>query len=150
MLVLEVALGIVLAVFVIAYLGELIAILLFGFGATLLIALFLLSILLLYSIYEGLSISNLLAFVIFIGALVLVFSWKSKSERIKCNLELEIKNRKDMGYDTSELDAQLKNIEADALEAAAMSEAIRVSRIKVSRRRLEKEINRRKALGYDK
>ena len=157
MLILQIALGILLGVFLLAYLGD---ILVLGVGAIILIAGVSLIALIGIFLYEAITLPIVLTLSALLITIFLLYKFFESNLYLKKSLRKQIKNREDLGYLSVELKEKLKKIEADELQAniktkelndknTAMSDDYK-SLVKSLGKDKAKEIARRRSLGYKK
>lgn len=157
MLILQIALGIVLGGFLLAYFSE---ILLLGVSAVILIVGILLIALVGVFLYEAVTLNVVLLVSAILISLYLLNKFFKCDWYLKKSLMKQIKNREDLGYEAIELKEKLKKIEDDELIANIKKKEIvekkitmrndYKSLIKSSSKDNAKEIARRRSLGYDK
>lgn len=160
MLILQIAVGIVLGVILLAYIGDII---LLGIGALVIIVVLSLIAVAGIFLYESISALTIIQSAVVLLALFLIIKWNTKDEKIKKAIMAQIQRRKSLGYDTTDLRNRLDKIEAEevkqateqaikAKEDAAIKYANKVKNktvARVSGKALAKEQERRRALGYD-
>jgi uncharacterized membrane protein YraQ (UPF0718 family) len=157
MLIIEIALGIVLGGFLLAYLGD---ILVLGIGAFILIAIVLLIAVVGIFLYEAITLYVVLSLLAIFIALYLLNKFFQCNWYLKKSLRKQIKNREDLGYEPFDLKDKLKKIEDDEHQSNVKSKELNdkkismkndyKSLIKSSSKAKAKEIARRRSLGYDK
>lgn len=157
MLILQIALGIVLGGFLLAYLSE---ILVLGFGAIILVVGIVIIALIGMLLYETITMSFVIGLIVVVAFLFFLNKLLSSNWYLKKSLRKQIKNREGLGYEPFDLKEKLKKIEDDELQADVKSKELNEKKIlmkndyklliKSSSRAKAKEIARRRSLGYDK
>ena len=133
MLILQIAVGIVLGVIALKYIGEILALGLVAIIA--IVALWLIAVIGFY-LFEGITSNSVVAAITLITVCFIFFKVYLKSDNIKKILRDRIARREALGYDTTDLKLKLKEFEDKELEANESKQ-------------LSKERERRKSLGYD-
>ena len=156
MLILQIAIGIVLGGFLLAYLAE---ILVLGIGAIILIALVLIIALVGIFLYEVISLYVLLVLASIFITLFLSNKFFLSNWYIKKSLIKQIKDREDLGYEALDLRERLNKIVADELQSNSKVKELSDKKIAMSNdfksltktlnKNKAKEIARRRSLGYD-
>ncbi len=149
MLILQIAIGIVIAVIALNYLEEILAI-----GLVAIIAIVALGLIAVVGIYlfKGITTSSFIAAISLIVACLIFFKIYLKGENIQRILRDRISRREALGYDTTDLRLKLKELQDKELESNKLkliSKDKDRSSIKISERDLAKEKERRRSLGYD-
>lgn len=157
MLILQIALGIVLGGFILAYFGE---ILVLGVGAIILIAIVLLIAVVGIFLYEAITLYVVLSLIAFFVALFILNKFFQCNWYLKKSLRKQIKDREVLGYEPVELKEKLNKIEANEIQASIKAKELSEKKIamnndyksliKSSSKSKAKEIARRRSLGYDK
>jgi len=160
MLILQIAVGIVLGVILLAYIGDII---LLGLGALVIIVVLSLIAVAGIFLYESFSALTVIQSAVVLLALFLIIKWNTKGDKIKKAIIAQIQRRKSLGYDTTDLRNRLDKIEAEEAEQAT-KQAIKAKEdaairnankeknkavARVSGKAMAKEQERRRLLGYD-
>jgi hypothetical protein len=160
MLILQIAVGIVLGVILLAYIGDII---LLGLGALVIIVVLSLIAVAGIFLYESFSALTVIQSAVVLLALFLIIKWNTKGDKIKKAIIAQIQRRKSLGYDTTDLRNRLDKIEAEEAEQAT-KQAIKAKEdaairnankeknkavARVSGKAMAKEQERRRALGYE-
>ena len=159
MLILEIALGVLLGGLFLRYLHYF---LVFGFLAMALIACLAMVVLAVF-LLVGFSPNILIAVFCMLVLFYFLLKWKIPHEKSTFAIQNQINKRKALGYDVSNLEGRLQAIEAEyemkkSLESIRLKEEVAVrnaakeiakTRSKVSKWALDKELKRRKSLGYE-
>jgi len=156
-LILQIALGIVLGGFLLAYWGEILTL---GVGAILLVVAIALVGLGGIFIYEAITFNVVLTLLAIVVVIFLINKLFPTNWYLKKSLRKQIKDRENLGYESIALKEKLKIIEADELKANIKAEELKSKKIamnadyktliKSSSKAKAKEIARRRSLGYDK
>jgi len=156
-LILQIALGIVLGGFLLAYWGEILTL---GVGAILLVVAIALVGLGGIFIYEAITFNLVLTLLAIVVVIFLINKLFPTNWYLKKSLRKQIKDRENLGYESIALKEKLKIIEADELKANIKAEELKSKKIamnadyktliKSSSKAKAKEIARRRSLGYDK
>lgn len=134
MLILQIAIGIVLGAFLLAYIGE---VLVLGLAAIILIiTLWLIGIIGFY-LFEGITSNVAIAIIVLIVACFVSLKIYLKGNNYQKILRERIVKRESLGYDVSDLKMKLKALEDE--DASILQHDA-----------LAKERERRRSLGYDK
>ena len=157
MLILQIALGIVLGVFLLTYLAEIFVL---GIGAIILIALVLIFAVIGMVLYQIITLPFLLASLALIVFLFLIYKFYNSNWYLKRSLKKQIKVKEDFGYECIELKEKLYKIEiAEEDEKKKLKLNKDKKRVlsddfkkfsKLTTNDKAKEIARRRSLGYDK
>ena len=157
MLILEIALGIVLGGFLLAYLGD---ILVLGIGAIIVIAGILIVAVVGIFLYEAITLTLVLSLLAVSIVIFLLYKLFQSNWYLKRELRKQIKKREDLGYVALDLREKLKNLEADELQANILAKELSdknlvksedyKSLVKSLGKDKAKEVARRRSLGYKK
>lgn len=155
MLILQIAIGIVLGVLLLAYLGEIIVL---GFGAMLILVALSLIALVGFFLYEAISLTFILSLISVLALIFVLSKFFQSNWYIKKMLKKQIKKREDLGYTAFDLHEKLKTIESNELviisEKKVKADAMLKMKdefkalSKTHSKSVAKEIARRKSLGY--
>ena len=155
MLILQIALGIVLGGFLLAYWGEILTL---GVGAILFVVAIALVGLGGIFIYEAITFNVVLTLLAIVVVIFLTNKLFPTNWYLKKLLRKQIKDRENLGYESIALKEKLKIIEADELKANIKAEELKSKKIAmntdyktlIKSSGKAKEIARRRSLGYDK
>ncbi len=155
MLILQIVIGIVLAVLVLNFLGD---ILVLSVGAIILIAVVLLIAVVGIFLYEAITLTLVLALSAVCIVIYILYRFFQSNWYLKKELSKQIKKREDLGYVALDLREKLKKMEADEFEANVLAKELSEknlvksedykSLVKSLGKDKAKEIARRRSLGY--
>ena len=155
MLILQIVIGIVLAVLVLNFLGD---ILVLSIGAIILIAVVLLIAVVGIFLYEAITLTLVLALSAVCIVIYILYRFFQSNWYLKKELSKQIKKREDLGYVALDLREKLKKMEADEFEANVLAKELSEknlvksedykSLVKSLGKDKAKEIARRRSLGY--